>query len=223
MQAGSRKIMAHINAVIMKRAVSMVGDVPSVVNKGNANSFCHTVQHALHMRMLMRSRKGNIIFTDARFFPSNMTKGVAQIGHMIHVNGGDGRDQWLGDNIGGIVASAQSRLQQQHIAARGGKNRQCRRGDDLKQRGNTVGLFALVQSLNECVIGDRMPIDHNAFIGTHNMRRAIDMNAVSRRLQHGAHKGDGGALAVRSCHMNGGRQAMMRIAQCREQVVHALQ
>ena len=94
---------------------------------------------------------------------------------------------------------------------------------DLEQRDGLarIGALAAREGVGELRLGDERAGEADALVEAHEMGRRIDVDALAGALQHRAHEGDGGALAVGARHMDRRRQAPVRIAERREQALGA--
>ncbi|TPV97395.1 MAG: hypothetical protein USCAAHI_03222 [Beijerinckiaceae bacterium] len=120
------------------------------------------------------------------------------------------------DDIGCIEPSAETGFQQQIIGGMLAEKLECRRGGDFEEsyRLALIGLFTGGQSGKKFGVTDELSAtfrtESDAFMKAHQMRRGIDMNALSRRFENGAHESNRRTLAIRSRDMNDRRQARLR-------------
>ena len=122
---------------------------------------------------------------------------VAEEARVVIADRCDGREHGI-DHVGGVVAAAHADLDHREIG------RHAREGEIGRDRGDLeegdrlflVGLLALCQHGIEKVVVDQVTGDPDALVEAHQMRRGVDVDAIARRLGHGAHVGDQGTLAV---------------------------
>src|ERR1019366_4063668 len=92
---------------------------------------------------------------------------------------------------------------------------ECRRGGDFEEgdRLAIIGLFTGGQGGKKLGVSDQLSAtfrtEPDAFMKTHQMRRGVDMDALSRSFENGAHESNRRTLAICSRDMNDGRQARL--------------
>jgi hypothetical protein len=86
-----------------------------------------------------------------------------------------------------------------------------------------IGALAFLQRFGERRVGHQRAGDPEALVEAHQVRRGIDVDAAAARLQHRAHEGDGGALAVGAGDVDHRRHALLGVAERIEQPPHAVE
>ena len=141
---------------------------------------------------------------------------------------GDRRDhagQRLGDDIRRVEPAAQPHLQQQHVR-RGVREQQEGRGRRGFEDGETVAAgrsFHRIERGDQRRRLDQPPRQTDAFAKIDEMGRGVDMHAPARGLEDRAQEGDHRALAVGARDMDGGRQAVLGIAEPRQHPADAIE
>ncbi len=133
------------------------------------------------------------------------------------------------DHIGGIKPPPEADLQQQDVGRMPREQEETRRGGDLEHRdgGAPIGALAFGQRIAELDVGRQTPCPDGAetepFVETHEVRRGVDVHAISGSFQDAAHERDRRALAVGTGHVEHRRQALFWMVERRENAPHALE
>ena len=138
---------------------------------------------------------------------------------MVEIDRGDDGAQGLVDDIGGVIGSAHAGFEQQEVGRCLGKKLEGRGGRHL-EKGNGAASIEMLDPFEsgiELAGADQSAGEANALVETHQMRRIIDMDALSRRFEKGAEIGDGRALGIGAGNVDHRRQALLRIAHIGEQ------
>ena len=148
---------------------------------------------------------------------------------MVERDRRDQRCQRLIDDIGGIEPAAQSDLEQQHVGGMACEQQEGGGGGDLEHRDRRAGIGALavLEHVAELLVGGQPSAaggaEAEALVEAHEMRRGIDMNALTAGLEDRAHESDGGALAVGAGDMDHRRQSAFGMAERGEQAPHPVE
>ena len=148
---------------------------------------------------------------------------------MVHRHRRDHAGERLRHHVGGVEAAAEADLQQQHVGralgeeVEGGGRCHLEEGDGrpvvdplaMLQRGGELGL------VHEAAAA--FGAEPDALVEAHEMGRGVDVDALAGRLQHRAHEGDGGALAVGAADVDHRRDAVLRPAELLQQGLDPLQ
>ncbi len=129
------------------------------------------------------------------------------------------RQPRLGNHIGRVVFAAEADFQNQRIGAmaREGENSRRRRDLEKSDRLAGIGRLAFLERGCEFLFRDQFAGKTNALTKLHQMRRRIDMDLETLRLQHGAREGADRALAIGAGDMDDGRQFLFGMAEIGEQ------
>src|SRR5437879_4534907 len=100
-----------------------------------------------------------------------------------------------------------------------GENR-CRRRDlEQGDRRARVGPFAFLEQREQGILLDQLPGQADALVKPHEMRRGVDMDAVSGGFEAGAQGRDRRTLAVGPGEVDRRRQSVVRIAERAKQAL----
>src|SRR5580704_7014523 len=125
-------------------------------------------------------------------------------------------DRHRRDDCGRIEPPAETNFQQQIIGRMLAEKLEGRRGGDFKEgdRSALVGLFARGQDGKQRIVADEASAAFrakpDALVKTYQMRRGIDVDALSGRFENGARESDGRAFTIGSSNMNDRRQTLLR-------------
>ena len=148
---------------------------------------------------------------------------------MIHRQACNHARQRAFDDVGGVEPAAEADFEENDIG-RMPREQQKRRGRlhlEHRDRGIAVLGFAICQRSGERIVVDvaaaaRLP-DAEALVETHQVGRGVDMHALFRRLEDGAHEGDGRTFAVGAGDMNHRRQLPLGMAERRQEPLDAIE
>ena len=177
------------------------------------------------LRRLRRHHHGPAALDDAGLLEGDLGERVAEMLHMVEGDRHLYRHHRLRDDIGRIEPPAEAGLQQQDIGGGAGEFEEGGAGRHLEEGDGLIAIrpLALLEERQQRLLFDQLAGKPDALMEAHQMGRGVDMNAISRRLQHGAQIGDDRALAVGAGDMDDGRQAALRMAQALEQPPGAVQ
>ena len=142
---------------------------------------------------------------------------------MIQAHRSDHGQGWLGDDIGGVRASAQSDFKDQPVGGVFGEEQEGGSGRDLEKgdRFAKIGGLGPGQGLDQGAIIDRLAVEQDALVEIDQMGRGIDVDALALGARHLRQEGTGRALAIGSGDMDRRRQLILRIAQRRQEALQA--
>ena len=134
---------------------------------------------------------------------------------MIEINWRNNTQLWLINNVGRIIATAQSNFQNEHIGRHFGECQQCRGSRRLEMRNlvpfdRCIGAFQPVDQPS--VIND-LPSKPDAFIEADKVGACKNMHPQTCSFHHRAHEGTGGPFAIRSSDMDNRRKFVLRTAE----------
>ena len=181
------------------------------------------LQHEQRTLVLRRQNGGDAALDNSSFLESDFVDCGAQKLRMVNRYRRHHAGKRTVNHIGRVKAPAKANLQQQVIGRDFGEQQKCGGGGDFENgnRRAAIGQLAALENLLKLRVVRQLAAawrgQPDALIETHQMRRGIDMRALARRLQDGAHKGDSGALAIGAGHMDDRRQAAAGIAKRFEQ------
>ena len=76
-----------------------------------------------------------------------------------------------------------------------------------------VGALTFRQRLGECTVIDQLAGKTVALVDAHEIGRSVDVHALARRFEHGAHEGDRRPFAVGAGNVDHGRNAAFGVAE----------
>jgi hypothetical protein len=148
---------------------------------------------------------------------------IAEELHVIERDRHDDGGQRRRDHVGGVEFAAKAGLQQQDVGLHaredeeGGDRRDLEEGDRIA----AIGALAFFDQIDQRLLFDQRAGDADALMEAHQVRRGIDMHALTRRLQHGAQVGDDRTLAVGAGDMHHRRQLSFGISDQTQQTFDA--
>ena len=187
------------------------------------------LDHRQHRVALRRNRRRHAALEDRGLLVGDLLDGVAEEFQMIHRDRRDRAGDRLVDHVGRVEPAAETDFEQRDVGGRAREQQERRRGLDLEHgdRLVAVGALAFAQHAGERFVADELAAarraDAKALVEAHEMRRGVDVNALARRLQHGAHEGDGRALAVGAGDMDDRRHLPLRMVELVEQAPHPVE
>ena len=173
---------------------------------------------------LAADHRGGRALQDTRLLPGDALELVAQESGVVVADRRDGRESRF-DHVGAVEAAAHADLDDAKVGRHARESEIGQRRGDVEEgdRRVAVGLLALGQHLVELVIVDQSAGNADALVEAHEMGRGVDVDAVARRLGHGAQMGDQRALAVGAGDVDQRRQLLLRGSQPLQQPLDALQ
>ncbi len=197
-------------------------------NERRAHLFGAGANDVQRVRQLTRDDGGHPGLQDAGLLAGDGGECAAELVLVVERDGRDDRQRRPRDDIGGIEAAAEAHLQDHRIGRVLGESLKGGRCRDLEEGDGVAGVGALGarEHIDELGLADGACLavgtgELDALAEAHQMRRGVDVHALSRRLQHGLQISDGGALAVGAGDVDDGRQTRFRIAQLAQQSLDA--
>ena len=212
------RVLEHQPAVLLvHREIAAADDARRADPQGFA------LDHRQRQPVLLGDHRRGAALENARLFIGDLVDRRAEEFGMIHRHRGDHRDGRRVDDVGRVIASAKADLEQQIIGGDLAEHQQSRGGGDLEHRNRLAGVdrLAAIEGGEHPLVVDEFAGEPDAFVEPHEMGRGVDVDALARRLQRGAHEGDRRALAVGAGDMHHRRRAGLRRAEIGEQAFDA--
>ncbi len=129
------------------------------------------------------------------------------------------------NHIGRVKTAAQPHFQHHGIGAMARKGKKGRGGGDF-EKGNwrtAIGEFAFLQRRGQLLFGNQPPGNPDPLMEMNQMRRGINVHAVSGTLQHRAQESADRTFSVGARDMDDRRNVAFRMAQDAEQPLHPVE
>src|SRR6202008_3369358 len=173
-----------------------------------AHAPCLTFEHGYSLVILRAENGWSASLLDNPLFICNLVNsGTEKLG-MIDRYGGDDRSKRLCYDICCIESAAKAGLQKHIIGRVLAEQLECCRGRNLEERYllAAIPLNPGVQGAKQYFVCDEPAASHspkpNTLMETHEMRRGVNMNALSRGFKNGPHESDRRTLAIGAGDMN---------------------
>ena len=217
--------------VLIDQAPALFGRRP--VLPGNAERRPHPrslpLDDGQRLVRLARNHRRHAVLENAGFLGGDFFHRVAEEVMMIHRQAGNHARQRTFDDVGGVEPAAEADFEENNIG-RTPREQQKRRGRlHFEHRDRRVAVlgFAVCQRSGERVVVDKLAAarvsDAEALVEANQIGRGIDMHALLRRLEDGAHEGDSRTFAVGAGDMNQRRQLPLGMAERRQEPLDAIE
>ncbi|MPM21906.1 hypothetical protein SDC9_68356 [bioreactor metagenome] len=168
--------------------------------------FAGPAHHSLHLRRLSGENHIRAGFDDAGFLSGDLFKSVSQHLRVLQGDVGDHRRIRRVDDVGGIQASAQTHLQNHHVAVFLLEIQKRHGGNPLKFRGRVRHFLSnrlhLLRKPGQFVIGDIRTVHLHPLVDAEEMGGRIKSRGISGAGQNLGQHGADGAFSIRTRHMD---------------------
>ncbi len=175
-----------------------------------------------HRLVILRADDGGTAgLQDAGLLFCDAGQGIAEIVLMVEADRGDDGQIWVGDDIRRIPFPAQPDFKDDPVGGIFGHQEDGCGGRGLKesQRQALIGFLDAHKGIEQAFIVDRLAAQLDPLVETHQVRRGVEVDALTGGFAHRLQEGADGSLAIGSCHMDDARQAVLRTAKRLQQAL----
>ena len=180
-----------------------------------ADALRARLDHGERRLLLAAHHAGHAALDDPGLLAGDLGHGVAQELGVVDRDGGDRGERGARDDVGGVEPAAEAHLQERVVRRSPREGQERGAGGDLEVGDGGAGVdgLALVERVEQRVLGDELARDAHPLVEAHQMRRGVGVHAQAGGLEPRTHHGDRGALAVGARDVDHGRQGVLRVAQ----------